>query len=116
VLGVCAVSAGCDGAVIVEGRLDGRSDAEKPCEVSLWNRRAPFWRKPEAQRAGRSFATGNRIRQHWVVSGTVVDHWIEIACPGYQVYRSREFKAPTPQREHDLGTIELTKVGPQPRN
>ena len=110
ILGVCSVLAGCDGGVAVTGKLEGRSNVERPCEISLWNRRAPPWRKAEARREGRSFPTGNEISRYWVVSGTVVDHWIEIACPGYEIYRSREFKAPTAQREQNLGTIKLRKV------
>jgi hypothetical protein len=108
---VCPILLGCDGGVIVRGQIAGRSDSEKACEVSLWNRRAPLWKRAEPHSEKTAMVNGNSLDLGRTIGGPTSAHWIEIACPGHEIYRTKEFEAPTVNRVQNLGTVELKKTG-----
>ena len=96
------LASGCDGSLTVVGNVDAES-----CELSLWANRGPIWGSAKARKV-RFARIDGRINVHWTISGPVANHWIEISCPGYELFRSREFEAPSAEPKVDLGQVHLT--------
>jgi hypothetical protein len=94
-----ATLSGCDGSLAIAGRLD-----QERCDLSLWSMGGWFWEKQRPRKL-RTAAVGGRFDIHWTIDGPAKGHWLEIYCPGYGLFRSSEFIAPS--KKVDLGQIQL---------
>lgn len=92
---------GCDGGLKVRGQLEpSNTFSESDCEISLWS-------GASVPQKYRSKKIGEKFDFHWRISGPKKQRWIEIECPGYAVYKTETFEAPSQNRNKDLGVIKL---------
>jgi len=92
---------GCDGSLTVSGQLEAES-----CELSLWSLRGPVWAEATPTKE-RSANVGDAFEVHWTISGPRREHWIEVACVGYESFRTSTFQAPSPTTTLELGEVKL---------
>ena len=98
---------GCDGSLAVTGQIENaRFTGSDKCQLSLWSMRGPIWGKDKPKKL-RETTIVKKFDFHWTISGPVSNHWIEISCPGYKLFRTEEFEAPSTQRKKSLGKIKL---------
>ena len=101
------VGLSCDGSINVSGTIV-RSAGDKAalCQVTLWYMGGPFW-APATPRKRRTAAAAESFSLHWTIAGPRSEHWVEVSCPGYEVFRSARFEAPSTVRKRDFGVIRL---------
>jgi len=107
-IGVSAVLQGCDGVLSVKGTLEPiEAYADSDCEISLWKSTDGFWWREPASHKLQSERIRGRFDCHWVISGPAGLRWLEVSCPGYEVFRSKKFEAPSIDNQQDLGAVIL---------
>ena len=101
---------GCDSYLTFTGKITrARGQSEQSCELALWAMYGPIWR---SRRPGKldSVVVGDHFNVRLFTGGFEEDHWVELTCSGYEVFRSARFRAPSVVQDRDLGEIELVPL------
>jgi hypothetical protein len=93
--------AGCDGSLTVTGFVP-----EADCELTLWHMSGPLWQK-QVPTLRRKATVSRTFEVEWEVGGLQSPHWLEIACPTGETFKSHELLVGHAGNKVDLGRVRL---------
>ena len=107
---VILILTGCDGGLEVRGQLEtDQATNNLQCEISLWSVRELFWGITFEPSKDNSSNISDNFNIFWIIDGPIRNRRLEISCPGYEIFRSKEFEAPSVDGKVDLGLVKMKR-------